>query len=575
MTGPLRLIPAEEAMAAGADGPAVATAMRLVLALARMSRAERLQKVAGAHIDACLFHGQAGLDVAERLVADGGRVRVPTTLNVSSLDLLHPDRYRGDASTAQSARRLMQAYVALGAEPTWTCAPYQLAARPRLGEHVAWAESNAIIFANSVLGAHTGRYGDFIDIAAAITGRVPLAGLHLDEPRRGRVVFDVSSLPARLMQEDTTWALLGLVVGARTGSLVPVVTGAPRLTEDNLKALGAAAASTGAVAMLHVVGSTPEAGTLERALQGRDPDRVEQVSAAGLLAARQSLATRTAGPLVGVNLGTPHFSVAEFAQLRERLAGRRLHPDVDVHVSTGRGCWRRCGSTGGWRSSRAPGSGWSPTPAPTSRRCCARGTAWSSPARPSGRTTRPATSGWTWPSQASGSASSPRSPGGSSPTRISGPASRRRRRRRCRRRGRQVPAQGPGSCTRVRRPARRWCWTRRSASGEASTPTPGAWSTSTTLRQGSTPPAPSSCSRLRAARAPAPACWPRHCGGGTAPAALLLGEADEILVLGAVAAQEVYGRSCPVLEIGPAAVATLHTGDRVRVSADGWTRDGA
>ncbi len=575
MTGPLRLTPAEEAMAAGADGPAVATAMRLVLALARMSRAERLQKVAGARIDACLFHGQAGLDVAERLVADGGRVRVPTTLNVSSLDLLHPDRYRGDASTAQSARRLMQAYVALGAEPTWTCAPYQLAARPRLGEHVAWAESNAIIFANSVLGARTGRYGDFIDIAAAITGRVPLAGLHLDEPRRGRVVFDVSSLPARLMQEDTTWALLGLVVGARTGSLVPVVTGAPRLTEDNLKALGAAAASTGAVAMLHVVGSTPEAGTLERALQGRDPDRVEQVSAAGLLAARQSLATRTAGPLVGVNLGTPHFSVAEFAQLRERLAGRRLHPDVDVHVSTGRGVLAQVRQHGWLEELESAGV-----------RMVTDTCTYVTPVLRA-RDGLVLTSSAKWAYYAPGNIgvdvafaslgecveSAVAGRVVTDPDLWAGVAAAQ---------APSVPATrqaGAGAGTRVLHAG--------TASGPALVldaplsfwggidphtgrvvdvhhPQAGVDTAGTVLVLPSARGSSSSSSVLAEALR-----------GGTAPAALLLGEADEILVLGTVAAQEVYGRSCPVLEIGPAAVATLHTGDRVRVSADGWTRDGA
>ena len=335
MSGPA-LTADDEAMLTGRDGPAVATAMRVVLAMARLSGAAELVDVTGAHVDACLFHGYAGLDVAELLVAGGGRVRVPTTLNVSSLDLLHPERYRGDATTAAAARRLMDAYVALGAQPTWTCAPYQLAQRPGLGEHVAWAESNAIVFANSVLGARTARYGDFLDISAALTGRAPCSGLHLTAARRARVVVDLGGVPERLLAEDTTYALLGHVVGQRVGSLVAVVTGAPPLGEDRLKALGAAAASSGAVAMFHVVGSTPEAPTLAAALQGHPPDRVETVTADDLLAARRELSTGTGRPFVGVNLGTPHFSVAEFAQLRALLAGRRTSDGVEVYVSTGR-----------------------------------------------------------------------------------------------------------------------------------------------------------------------------------------------------------------------------------------------
>lgn len=122
-------------MLAGRGGEAAALVMRVVVAMARLSGASELLDITGAHIDACLFHGYAGLDFAELLVRGGGRVRVPTTLNLSSLDLLHRDRYRGDAHTAAAARRLMDSYVAMGARATWTCAPYQLPTRLGLGEH--------------------------------------------------------------------------------------------------------------------------------------------------------------------------------------------------------------------------------------------------------------------------------------------------------------------------------------------------------------------------------------------------------------------------------------------------------
>ena len=126
-------------------------------------------------------HGQVGLDFAERLLASGASVAVPSTLNVSSLDLLHPELVLLDDETRGRSKRLMDAYVAMGCRPTWTCAPYQLSDRPALGEHVAWAESNAIVFANSVLGARTNRYGDFIDLCG---GHRPRAGPRLTH-RRG------------------------------------------------------------------------------------------------------------------------------------------------------------------------------------------------------------------------------------------------------------------------------------------------------------------------------------------------------------------------------------------------------
>jgi predicted aconitase len=320
----------------GAGGDGARLAMRVLLAAARAAGAERLRDVTGAHIDGCLYHGQAGLDFVEKLAAAGARVSVPSTLNVGALDLLHPDRYRGDPDTAALARRQMDRYVELGCRPTWTCAPYQLDPRPSFGEHVAWAESNAVVFANSVLGARTERYGDFVDICAAIAGRVPDAGLHRDEGRRARIVFAVDALPRRLLAEDAFFPVLGTLVGTESGSLVPAVTGLPAATEDQLKALGAAAASSGSVALFHAVGITPEAPTLEAALQGEAPERRVRVTGDLVRRARDALTTRPDGPLAAVSVGTPHFSVAEFARLRALLDGARVHADVDLFVSTGR-----------------------------------------------------------------------------------------------------------------------------------------------------------------------------------------------------------------------------------------------
>lgn len=349
----MRLRDSDRALLAGAEGPAGQVAMRIVVEMARVAGAAELLDVTSAHIDGCLYHGQAGLDFAERLLRDGAAVRVPTTLNVASLDLLHPDRFRGDPETATAARRLMDAYVAMGCRQTWTCAPYQLPERPGFGEHVAWAESNAIVFANSVLGARTARYGDFIDICAAITGRVPHAGLHLTDRRRGQLVFDVRGLPERLGDQDLLYPLLGHLIGARSGRLVPVVDGLPAaVTEDRLKAVGAAAASSGEVGLVHVVGSTPEAPTLAEALQHHPAHEVVQVTPAMLRTARDQLTTAGNGSarLVGVNVGTPHFSEAEFGHLVSLLAGRPVHPEVEFYASTGRHVLARIEALG-WAAS--------------------------------------------------------------------------------------------------------------------------------------------------------------------------------------------------------------------------------
>ena len=320
----------------GAEGEADRMAMEVVVAMAEAVGAERLVDITSGHVDGCLYHGPVSLDFAERLVAGEAKVSVPTTLNVGSLDLLHPDLYRGDPARGEAARRLMDLYVEMGCRPTWTCAPYQIDARPALGEHVAWAESNAIVFANSVLGARTDRYGDFIDICAAITGRAPYAGLHVAENRRGEIVFRLTGLE-HLLDEDALYPVLGHLVGLEAGTLVPVIEGLPPdVDEDRLKALGAAAASSGSVGLFHAVGVTPEAPTLDAALQGADPVRTIDVTSGLVARARDSLTTATDGRLAAVSVGTPHFSLSEFGRLVQLLDGARVADGVEFYVSTGR-----------------------------------------------------------------------------------------------------------------------------------------------------------------------------------------------------------------------------------------------
>lgn len=325
----------------GDSGPAVAMAMRVVVGVANANGAERLLAIESAHVDGCIYDGRAALDFAARLVDLGGRVMVRTTLNVGSLDLLHPGLVRAGRELADDGRRLMDAYVALGCEQTWSCAPYQISHRPAFGSHVAWAESNAIAFVNSVLGARSDRYGDFLDIAAALTGRVPAAGLHNDEARQAEVVLDCSGISRRLLTHDTAWAALGAVLGTIAGIRVAAMVGLPGdladdgTTEDRLKAVGSTAASAGGVALFHVVGVTPEAQRLEDVAGPDTP--VRTVDTGDLRRACDRLSTSPDDSLDAISLGTPHFSVSEFAALaRELGSGPPFADSVDVYVSTSR-----------------------------------------------------------------------------------------------------------------------------------------------------------------------------------------------------------------------------------------------
>jgi len=322
----------------GAAGPAVAMAMRIVVGTAEMLAAERLVPIASAHIDGCLYHGDSGTEFAVRLVDDGGCVSVPTTLNVGSLDLLNAGRVRLGPHQAAMARKMMRAYVDLGARQTWTCAPYQAGHRPALGEDVAWGESNAVVFCNSVLGARTNRYGDYLDICAAITGRAPYTGLHKTENRKATVLIDVRYIKPALLHEDAFYPVLGAWLGKTVGGDIAAIDGLPQgLSDDKLKALGAAAASTGAVGLFHIVGTTPEAPTIDAAFQGQPVRNTIALTGAMLDEARRGLSTgsATARPSVdAIAVGSPHFSFDEFMRLIRLLDGRRVK--LPFYACTGR-----------------------------------------------------------------------------------------------------------------------------------------------------------------------------------------------------------------------------------------------
>lgn len=311
--------------------------MRLLVRFAEAVGAGSFVDIEAAHIDGCLYLGEVSLDFVEHLVALKGRVRVPTTLNVGSVDLIHPELFRGQPEIGTAGARLMRAHEELGCMPTFTCAPYQTMFRPKFGAQIAWAESNAIVFANSVIGARTNRYGDFTDLCCALTGRVPFYGLHLAENRCATVLVEVTDLPPEWSDAGPACVAVGHFIGRHCGNRIPAILGLPVGTkEDDLKALGAVAASSGAVALFHAIGLTPEAPTLEAAFQGQAPEEIVHLSADDLRDIVRRLSTVPDDtPLVAVSLGTPHFSIEEFARLMPLLEGPR--PVVDIYINTNRG----------------------------------------------------------------------------------------------------------------------------------------------------------------------------------------------------------------------------------------------
>ena len=205
------------------DGKAHRFAMQLVEQAARIMGAPRLTPISFAHIDACFYTGQSHLDFVRFLLEHDAKLAVPTWTNTS---VASPDdgglrSEHSDPEMVRGAHELMRLYAQLGCKPTWTCAPYQLPGGTKFGDHIAVGESNAVAYYNSVIGARTNKYGDYLDVACAITGLAPFAGLHTDEGRKADIHFSCASIPDEWKRQDIFFHLLGHLVGRRAGRRIP------------------------------------------------------------------------------------------------------------------------------------------------------------------------------------------------------------------------------------------------------------------------------------------------------------------------------------------------------------------
>ena len=344
----LHLDARDQALLDGKQGKAMQFAMETVVAAAYIESAESLIDIKFAHIDSCFYSGRAHLDFVLFMLQHNAQLAVPTWTNTGLValdDFSVRDPFA--SNEVNEARQLMEAYVQLGCNPVWTCAPYQLPGRPQIGDHIVGSESNAVSFYNSVIGARTNKYGDFFDVCAALIGKVPLTGLHCDEARRSRVLFRLDDIPRQIRASDIFYHLLGHLVGQNCGSLVPVISGFPDSTnEDDLKAISAAASSSGSVPLFHAVGITPEAVTLDDACQNQAPEKTVNLSVADLQTAREELGTDSTQPLQGIALGTPHFSYTEFERLVGLLQGRCINEKLVFYLTTSRHVYTQAESQG-------------------------------------------------------------------------------------------------------------------------------------------------------------------------------------------------------------------------------------
>lgn len=386
----MRLSADDVATLDGRSGAAARAAMRILLRTARLQGVRELLDVRQVHIDGCIYVGPASLRFARQLVEWGGRFRVPTTLNAISVDQRRWRALGVPTALGEPASALGDAYVSLGASPSFTCAPYLLNSAPALGEHIGWGESNAVVFANSCLGARTQKYADFLDACIALTGRAPAAGSHLDHGRRATLLLradaDVASCARGVGRDaDAFWPTLGYLCGLEAAAAVPVLDGLAHAapTRDDLKAFSAAFGTSASAPLFHLAGHTPEAPTAQAALSlglgtraaAQAHAETVEVRTITLKHLERTYATLNgermrAGPLVSagagsagaddaalpahtaadvemndedqrvqlVALGNPHFSADECGRLASMIAAspEPRHGDVSLVLTLGR-----------------------------------------------------------------------------------------------------------------------------------------------------------------------------------------------------------------------------------------------
>lgn len=327
----MELTAEEEAMLAGERGPALRWAVRTQLEVGRFFGARRFVDVTGAHMTGDMeVMGEAGFGLLRDLAVDGTRVRVPTTTNARCVDFDAAHELRQDPRLVRREAELMRTLRGMGVALTDTCINYQTVYQPGFGEHLAWGDTGAVIYANSVYGARSNFESGPAALAAALTGRTPAYGFHLGAARRGTAVVEVDAPLA----DVTDWGVLGAIVGRHCNdyAAVPVLRTSRPPYGDALKHLGASLASHGSIGMFHLVGTTPEAGTVDAACHGeRVEDRLEVTGRdiEGFYRAQPSRQRADVVVLTG-----PQLSVFELVRVAELVDGRRVHPGSRLVVTT-------------------------------------------------------------------------------------------------------------------------------------------------------------------------------------------------------------------------------------------------
>ena len=316
----MKLTPEEQAMLDGKEGKATQKAMEIITILGEIYGASHLLPVTSVQVSGVSYDnlGDAGLEFLEEMAEGGGRSRVLTTLNPAGMDIENWQKLGIHEEFVKNQNRVLDAFARMDIIPTASCTPYLIGNLPHFGEHIAWAESSAVCYANSVIGARTNREGGPSALAASLTGRTAAYGYHLDANRQATFRVDVEAD----VEENSDFGILGKVIGEKTQSLkgnrVPFIKGVKRASLENLKSFSASLATYGGAALYHMLGITPEAESLEI------PEDGFAVTPLDIDEGRISLSNTLETEVDFVSLGCPHLSIKEIARIAELLAGKTV-----------------------------------------------------------------------------------------------------------------------------------------------------------------------------------------------------------------------------------------------------------
>ncbi|MBN2126946.1 MAG: aconitase X catalytic domain-containing protein [Candidatus Diapherotrites archaeon] len=311
----------EKEMLEGKHGIAVKKAMYILVALGNIFGAKKMVEVSSVQIAGVSYDnlGEAGLDYLSSIAEEGGKARVLTTLNPAGMDLENWKNLGISKEFAEKQKRVIEAFQKMGVITTCTCTPYFIGNNPHYGEHVAWSESSAVAYGNSVLGLKTNREGGPSALASALTGRTPLYGLHLDENRNAKITIKVNAE----MNEITDFGALGYAIGKKIGKEIPLIKGIEKAGVEELKSFSASIATYGGQGLYHIEEITPN--------KTNEPKEVKEISQQEIDEAKKFLNDDSEVDLISV--GCPHCSLKEIQELAELLKGKKVKKEFWICVA--------------------------------------------------------------------------------------------------------------------------------------------------------------------------------------------------------------------------------------------------